>query len=59
MPESTFRALNPRCAVSRHRRRLTAGFNLGRDQAYFIDARSMRDVDDLGHVIEGQVGISP
>src|ERR1035441_10693128 len=39
------------------RRWLTAGFDLGRDQPDFIDTRCVGDVDDLGHIIEGQLWI--
>src|SRR5271169_3884964 len=37
---------------------LTASFDLGRDQPDFIDTRCVGDVDDLCHLVEGQVGIS-
>src|ERR1035437_10018365 len=40
------------------RRWLTAGFDLGRDQPNFIDTRCVGDVDDLCHIVEGQLGIS-
>src|ERR1035441_9421429 len=40
------------------RRWLTPGFDLGRDQPNFIDTRCVGDVDDLCHIIEGQLGIS-
>src|SRR5580693_9547966 len=37
---------------------LTARFNLGRDQADFIDASRMRYVDHVGHVGEGHVVVT-
>src|ERR1035437_1487617 len=40
------------------RRGLNARFDLGRDQPNFIDTRCVGDVDDLCHIVEGQLGIS-
>src|ERR1700758_155806 len=36
---------------------LSAGFNLGGDKAHLIDTRGVRDVNDLCHVVEGQLAV--
>src|ERR1700674_3477994 len=40
------------------RKWLTAGFYFGRDQPNFIDTCCVGDVDNLCHIIEGQLWIS-